>query len=92
MAMNKPFPTDVGILATYWKIAFVIVNLIDNNIRLKIHGFASQQAREDGAQPLQILDAVIDGEEFHQDMTIAQMYDFLTHNPGQFEGAVNTDA
>ena len=58
MALIKSFQTPTGIAANYWRIKKVSYNgksqdgYIDKNLKILVEGYVSEEARQNGAKPL----------------------------------------
>lgn len=52
MALSKPFDTRFGITATYHKLLKVEINSADKEVQLTVAIYASEEAKESGAQPI----------------------------------------
>lgn len=86
MALLKSIPTDFGIDATYWNIGAVQEDFKGRGTEVTFYGYASEQARHDGKQPLSAGKVQIIGEEYVAGADRAQLYAIIKQKP-EFEGA-----
>ena len=89
MALIKAIPTDFGLDATYWNIGAVQEDFKGRGTEVTFYGYANQQARIDGKQPLSAGKVQIAGDEYIADADRAALYAIIKQRP-EFEGA--TDA
>jgi len=89
MALIKSIDTDYGIPATYWNIGAVQEDFKGQGTEVTFYGYASQQAREQGKQPLSAGKVQISGSEYVAGADRAQLYAIIKQKP-EFDGA--TDA
>lgn len=89
MALIKSIPTDFGINAEYWNIGAVQEDFKGKGTEVTFYGYASEQARQDGKQPLSAGKVQIAGDEYVAGADRAALYAIIKQRP-EFEGA--TDA
>ena len=86
MALLKSIPTEFGVTADYWNIGAVQEDFKGKGTEVTFYGYASQQAREDGKQPLSAGKVQISGEEYVAGADRAVLYAIIKQKP-EFEGA-----
>jgi hypothetical protein len=91
MALNKPIPTEFGseshpVFANYWNIGAVQEDFKGKGTEVTFYGYASQQAREAGKQPLSAGKVQITGDEYVAGADRAALYAIIKQKP-EFEGA-----
>lgn len=89
MALIKSIPTDFGIDAQYWNIGAVQEDFKGKGTEVTFYGYANEQARLDGKQPLSAGKVQIAGDEYVAGADRAALYAIIKQRP-EFEGA--TDA
>lgn len=89
MALIKSIPTDFGIPAEYWNIGAVQEDFKGRGTEVTFYGYASEQARQEGKQPLSAGKVQIAGDEYVAGADRAALYAIIKQKP-EFEGA--TDA
>lgn len=88
MALIKSIPTDFGVSAEYWNIGAVQEDFKGRGTEVTFYGYASKQARVDGAQPLAAGKVQIAGDEYVAGADRAALYAIIKQRP-EFEGAEN---
>jgi hypothetical protein len=88
MALIKSIDTDYGIPATYWNIGAVQEDFKGQGTEVTFYGYASQEAREAGKQPLSAGKVQIAGSEYVAGADRAALYAIIKQKP-EFDGAVN---
>jgi len=88
MGLLKSIDTDYGIPATYWNIGAVQEDFKGRGTEVTFYGYASQEAKESGKQPLSAGKVQISGEEYVAGADRAQLYAIIKQKP-EFEGASN---
>ena len=86
MALLKTIPTDFGVPAVYWNIGAVQEDFKGKGTEITFYGYASQEAKESGSQPLSAGKVQISGEEYVAGADRAQLYAIIKQKP-EFEGA-----
>lgn len=86
MALIKSIATDFGIPATYWNIGAVQEDFKGKGTEVTFYGYASQEAREVGAQPLSAGKVQIGGDDYVAGADRAALYAIIKQKP-EFEGA-----
>ena len=86
MALLKSIPTDFGINAEYWNIGAVQEDFKGKGTEVTFYGYASQEAREEGKQPLSAGKVQIAGDEYVAGADRAALYAIIKQRP-EFEGA-----
>jgi hypothetical protein len=81
MALIKAIPTDFGIEATYWNIGAVQEDFKGQGTEVTFYGYANQQARQDGKQPLSAGKVQIAGEEYVAGADRAALYAIIKQKP-----------
>lgn len=89
MALIKSIDTDFGIPACYWNIGAVQEDFKGKGTEVTFYGYANEQARLDGKQPLSAGKVQIAGDEYVAGADRAALYAIIKQRP-EFEGA--TDA
>ena len=89
MALIKSIDTDFGIPASYWNIGAVQEDFKGKGTEVTFYGYANEQARLDGKQPLSAGKVQIAGDEYVAGADRAALYAIIKQRP-EFEGA--TDA
>ena len=89
MALIKSIPTDFGINAEYWHIGAVQEDFKGRGTEVTFYGYANEQARQDGKQPLSAGKVQVAGDEYVAGADRAALYAIIKQRP-EFEGA--TDA
>ena len=86
MALIKSIPTDFGIDASYWNIGAVQEDFKGKGTEVTFYGYANEQARQEGKQPLSAGKVQIAGEEYVAGADRAALYAIIKQRP-EFEGA-----
>jgi len=86
MAFIKSIDTEYGISATYWNIGAVQEDFKGKGTEVTFYGYASQEAREAGKQPLSAGKVQIAGDEYVAGADRALLYVTIKQRP-EFEGA-----
>lgn len=86
MALIKSIDTDYGIPASYWNIGAVQEDFKGKGTEVTFYGYASQEARESGKQPLSAGKVGITGDEYVAGADRAALYSIIKQKP-EFEGA-----
>lgn len=86
MALIKSIPTDFGIDAQYWNIGAVQEDFKGKGTEVTFYGYANEQARLDGKQPLSAGKVQIAGDEYVAGADRAALYAIIKQRP-EFEGA-----
>ena len=86
MALIKSVDTDFGIPATYWNIGAVQEDFKGQGTEVTFYGYASQEAREAGKQPLSAGKVQIAGAEYVAGADRQTLYSILKQRP-EFDGA-----
>ena len=86
MALLKSIPTEFGIDAQYWHIGAVQEDFKGQGTEVTFYGYASQEARQDGKQPLSAGKVQISGEEYVAGADRAALYAIIKQKP-EFAGA-----
>ena len=86
MALIKAIPTEFGIDATYWNIGAVQEDFKGRGTEVTFYGYANQQARQDGKQPLSAGKVQIAGDDYIAGADRAALYSIIKLRP-EFEGA-----
>ena len=89
MALIKSIDTDYGIPATYWNLGAVQEDFKGKGTEVTFYGYASQEAREAGKQPLSAGKVQIAGDDYVAGADRAALYSIIKQKP-EFSGA--TDA
>jgi len=88
MALIKSIPTDFGINAEYWNIGAVQEDFKGKGTEVTFYGYANQQARLDGKQPLSAGKVQISGEEYVAGADRQALYAIIKLKP-EFDGAID---
>lgn len=86
MALIKSIPTDFGIDAQYWNIGAVQEDFKGKGTEVTFYGYANEQARQEGKQPLSAGKVQIAGDEYVAGADRAALYVIIKQRP-EFEGA-----
>ena len=86
MALLKSIPTDFGIDAQYWNIGAVQEDFKGRGTEVTFYGYANEQARQEGKQPLSAGKVQISGDEYVAGADRAMLYAIIKKKP-EFEGA-----
>ena len=86
MALIKAIPTEFGIDAQYWNIGAVQEDFKGKGTEVTFYGYANEQARQDGKQPLSAGKVQIAGDEYVAGADRAALYVIIKQKP-EFEGA-----
>ena len=86
MALIKSIPTDFGINAEYWNIGAVQEDFKGRGTEVTFYGYASEQARLEGKQPLSAGKVQISGDEYVAGADRAALYAIIKQK-SEFEGA-----
>ena len=86
MALIKSIPTDFGIDAQYWNIGAVQEDFKGRGTEVTFYGYASEQARQEGKQPLSAGKVQIAGDEYVAGADRSALYAIIKQKP-EFEGA-----
>ena len=89
MALIKSIDTDYGVPAQYWNIGAIYEDFKSRGAEVTLCGYASQEAREAGNQPLSAVKVGITGDEYVAGADRASLYAIIKQRP-EFDGA--TDA
>lgn len=88
MALLKSIDTDFGIAATYWNIGAVAEDFKGRGTEVTFYGYASQEAREAGKQPLSAGKVQITGADYVAGADRAVLYATIKQRP-EFAGALD---
>jgi len=86
MALLISVDTDFGVPAVYWNIGCVQEDFKGKSTEITIYGYASQEARQTGRQPLSAAKVQVAGEDYTPEATRAQLYAILSAKP-EFKAA-----
>ena len=86
MALIKSIDTDFGIPASYWNIGAVQEDFKGKGTEVTFYGYASEQARQEGKQPLSAGKVQIAGDEYVAGADRAALYAIIKQR-AEFEGA-----
>ena len=86
MALIKSVPTDYGIPAVYFNIGAVQEDFKGQGTEVTFYGYASQEAREQGKQPLCAGKVQLSGPEYVAGADRQALYQIIKQKP-EFEGA-----
>lgn len=86
MALIKSIDTDYGIPATYWNIGAVQEDFKGKGTEVTFYGYANEQARLDGKQPLSAGKVQIGGDEYVAGADRQALYAIIKLKP-EFDGA-----
>jgi hypothetical protein len=86
MGLLISIDTDYGLPATYWNIGAVQEDFKGKGTEVTFYGYASQEARLAGKQPLSAGKAQITGAEYVAGADRATLYGILKQRP-EFAGA-----
>ena len=86
MALIKSIPTDFGIDAQYWNIGAVQEDFKGRGTEVTFYGYANEQARQEGKQPLSAGKVQIAGDEYIAGADRSALYAIIKQRP-EFEGA-----
>lgn len=86
MALIKSIDTDYGIPASYWNIGAVQEDFKGQGTEVTFYGYASQEAREAGKQPLSAGKVQLSGNEYVAGADRLVLYSIIKQRP-EFEGA-----
>lgn len=88
MALNKSIATDFGIPATYWNIGAVQEDFKGRGTEITFYGYASQEARDEGKQPLSAGKMQVAGDDYVAGADRQALYQLIKQKP-EFEGALD---
>jgi hypothetical protein len=88
MALIKSINTDFGIPATYWNIGAVQEDFKGRGTEVTFYGYASEQARQEGKQPLSAGKVQIAGEDYIAGADRAVLYGIIKQRP-EFDGSID---
>lgn len=88
MALIKSIDTEFGIPATYWNIGAVQEDFKGKGTEVTFYGYASQEARMAGKQPLSADKFQLVGDEYIAGADRAALYAIIKQKP-EFENAVD---
>ena len=86
MALLKSVDTEFGIPATYWNIGAVHEDFKGKGTEVTFYGYANQQARDDGKQPLSAGKVQLTGDEYIAGADRQALYEIIKQKP-EFVGA-----
>lgn len=86
MAILKSIQTDFGISAEYWNIGAVQEDFKGQGTEITFYGYASEQARLAGAQPLSAGKVQLTGADYVAGADRAALYEIIKQKP-EFEGS-----
>ena len=86
MALIKAIPTDFGIDASYWNIGAVQEDFKGRGTEVTFYGYANEQARMEGKQPLSAGKVQVSGEDYVAGADRAALYAIIKQKP-EFAGA-----
>lgn len=89
MALIKSIPTEFGVNAEYWNIGAVQEDFKGKGTEVTFYGYANEQARQDGKQPLASGKMQIAGDEYIAGADRAALYAIIKQRT-EFEGAQDT--
>jgi hypothetical protein len=83
-------PNRTGAVATYWHIGEFRFHNKAQNYEIFMHGYKDKQFREEDYlnQPAYIVSFALQGDAFHKDMTLVEVYDYIK-TLDMFSGAVD---
>ena len=81
MALLISVDTDFGVPAVYWNIGGIQEDFKGRATEITIYGYASQEARQTGRQPLSAGKVLVAGEEYTPEATRAQLYEIIRAKP-----------
>jgi predicted GNAT family acetyltransferase len=88
MAIATSIATEYGIPAIYWHIGGIQTDYRGKGVDVTVYGFASQEARESGAQPISAVKQQFTGDQYEADVTRSIVYNWIKQLP-QFAGATD---
>jgi hypothetical protein len=86
MALIKAIPTDYGVDCNYWNIGAVHEDFKGKGTEVTFYGYASQEARLAGKQPLSAGKMQIAGDDYVAGADRATLYGIIKRR-SEFEGA-----
>lgn len=86
MALIITIDTDFGVPASYWNIGAVQEDFKGKGTEVTFYGYASEQARLEGKQPLSAGKAIISGDEYVAGADRSALYAIIKRRP-EFQGA-----
>ena len=86
MALIKSVPTEFGVDATYWNIGAVQEDFKGKGTEVTLYGYASEEARTQGKQPLSAAKVQFAGDEYVAGAARGALYAIIAQRP-EFEGA-----
>ena len=86
MALIKAVDTDYGIPVTYWNIGAIQEDFKGKGTEVTFYGYANEQARLDGKQPLSAGKVTISGDEYVAGADRQALYEIIKLRP-EFDGA-----
>lgn len=81
MALKKDLQTRFGTTASYWNISSIQNNFVTQAVKIQLFGYFNKQSRDDGAEPMQSIDFVLDGGNYIAEPTRREIYDLLKTRP-----------
>jgi len=88
MALSVQIDTDFGIPATYWNIGGIQTDYRGKGVDVTIYGYATQEARQSGGQPISAIKQQFTGDQYQADVNRDIVYIWVKQLP-QFAGAVD---
>jgi len=88
MAIIKLIDTEFGIPASYWNIGTVQEDFKAQGTEITFYGYANQEARLSGKQPLSSGKMQISGNEYVAGADRATLYAIIKQRP-EFQDAIN---
>lgn len=82
MALMKAVATDFGADATYWNIGAYEEDYKGGGGLLTMYGYVTEQARQDGKQPLATAQISLTDKDYLPDMDRAAIYSTIKKMPG----------
>ena len=86
MALIKSVETDFGVNSVYWNIGAVQEDFKGRGTEVTFYGYANEQARMEGKQPLSAGKVQVSGEDYVAGADRAALYAIIKLKP-EFEGA-----
>lgn len=89
MALGKSINTDFGVDATYWNIGACAEDFKNGGVEVTLYGYANEQSRLDGKQPMSIAKVQFTGDRYTPDCSRAELYEKIKQHDVTFADALD---
>lgn len=86
MALKKSIMSEFGVPAEYWHVGSKQEDFRGGSVEVTLFGFASQEARASGKNPMSVGRFTLTGQDYTPDMPREAIYAAIKNRP-EFDGA-----